>query len=232
MSKIKVHIIEDEEDISDLLEYNLKNDGFEVSSSSTGQKGLVDVFESKPDILLLDLMLPEMSGIDICRAIRSAPQHKKLPIIMITAKGCDEDIIKGLEVGADDYIVKPFSPKIVTARVNTVLRRVKNASKTDDVDVEKIEIFELAIHKGRFEIFAGSEKVDLTYSEFHILWNLAKRPGWVFTRSQLVDIIRGEDHAITDRAIDVQIVGLRKKLGEFGKYIETVRGLGYRFKEP
>lgn len=231
MSKIKVHIIEDEEDIIELLTYNLNNEGFEVTSSTSGQQGLTRILDIKPDVLLLDLMLPEIGGIEICRVAKSAPQTQNLPIIMITAKGSEEDIVKGLEAGADDYIVKPFSPKVVIARINALLRRIKNLEKTEASSDDLLKAHELTIHKGRFEVFAASNKIDLTYSEFHILWHLANKPGWVFTRSQLVDIIRGEDHAITDRAIDVQIVGLRKKLGEYGKYIETVRGLGYKFAE-
>jgi two-component system phosphate regulon response regulator PhoB len=151
-----------------------------------------------------------------------------VPIVMLTAKGEDADVVSGLEIGADDYITKPFSPRVLTARVKAVLRRRSKAS-LDDTKV--ITIHELEIHPGRRTVLAGGSPLDLTFTEFQLLYVLARRPGWVFTRSQIVDSVRGSDYPVTDRSVDVQVVGLRKKLGAYGDYIETVRGVGYRFKE-
>jgi two-component system phosphate regulon response regulator PhoB len=147
---------------------------------------------------------------------------------MLTAKGEEADVVTGLELGADDYITKPFSPRVLLARIKAVLRRGPElATEIDDV----LTIHELEIHLGRREVRAGGELLEMTFTEFQVLFHLAKRPGWVLTRSQIVDAVRGNDYPVTDRSVDVQIVGLRKKLGPYGKYIETVRGVGYRFKE-
>ncbi len=148
---------------------------------------------------------------------------------MMTAKGEEEDIVKGLEMGADDYVTKPFSPQVLLARAQTVLRRTGSADSRDKA--APIEIGELSIHPGRNEVRIADQQVTLTFTEFQVLALLAKRPGWVFTRGQIVDAVRGEDYAVTERSVDVQIVGLRKKLKEFGKHIETVRGVGYRFRD-
>ena len=151
-----------------------------------------------------------------------------VPIIMVTAKGEESDIVTGLEMGADDYITKPFSPQIFLSRVKAVLRRKNGQPEPPD---RVIQIQDLVIHPGRHEVQIRDEKIDLTFTEFRILQMLASRPGWVFTRGQIVDDVRGEDHAVTDRSVDFQIVGLRKKLGDYAEYIETVRGVGYRFKD-
>jgi two-component system phosphate regulon response regulator PhoB len=147
---------------------------------------------------------------------------------MVTAKGDETDIVTGLELGADDYVIKPFSPKILLSRIKAVLRR-KHSPVLDDKEV--IQIGDLVIHPGRHEVQLGNKKLDLTFTEFRILQTLAARPGWVFTRGQIVDAVRGEDHAVTDRSVDFQIVGLRRKLDYCSTYIETVRGVGYRFQE-
>jgi len=153
---------------------------------------------------------------------------RDLPIIILTAKGEEADIVAGLELGADDYITKPFSPRVLLARVRAVLRRRQAEPK---VETDALELHELTIHPGRHEVLVQGQPVDLTSTEFRLLSFLARRPGWVFTRSQIVRGVQGEDYSVTERAVDVQIVGLRKKLGSAGKYIETVRGVGYRFKE-
>jgi len=179
--------------------------------------------------MVLDLMLPGMDGLEVTKALKNGQQTKTIPIVMLTAKGEEPDIVTGLELGADDYITKPFSPRILVARVRAVLRRQSNDSKEDDASV--LRIHELVIHPGRHEVLFKGESIQLTYTEFDILKYLARRPGWVFTRSQIVDAVKGDDYPVTDRAVDVQIVGLRKRLGPAGKYVETVRGVGYRFKE-
>jgi DNA-binding response OmpR family regulator len=173
-------------------------------------------------------MLPGMDGLELTRRLKSAPQTRDLPIVMLSAKGEEADIVAGLELGADDYITKPFSPRVVMARVRSVLRRrIQPPAETDDV----LRIHELVIHPGRRSVTADGVPLDLTFTEFQVLAFLARRPGWVFTRTQIVDAVRGDDYPVTDRSVDVQIVGLRKKMGPAGHYIETVRGVGYRFKE-
>jgi len=230
MSKEQILVIEDEEDILALIHFNLVKAGYRVECATTGEEGFVKAREYSPDLVLLDLMLPGMDGLEVCRRLRKAPDTQDLPIIMLTAKSEEHDIIQGLELGADDYITKPFSPQVLVARAQAVLRRRAKAEKSTDSE-QPIEIHDLYIHPGRNKVQAADETIELTLSEFRLLYLLASRPGWVFTRTQIVDAIHGEGYAVTDRAVDVQIVGLRKKLGSCGDYIETVRGIGYRFKE-
>ena len=228
MGKAKIYIVDDEEDILDLVEYNLTKEGYEVELFTTGEEILRKVKKDIPDLILLDLMLPGVDGLDVCKVLKHTPDTANIPIIMLTAKGEEADIVTGLELGADDYIPKPFSTKILLARVKAVLRR-KNRNKAETMEV--IRIHDLMIHPGRREVLVKDKPVNLTYTEFSLLYFLAQRPGWVFTRYQIVDALRGEDYPVTERSVDVQVVGLRKKLGHAGKYIETVRGVGYRFKE-
>jgi two-component system phosphate regulon response regulator PhoB len=230
MNEKKVLIIEDEEDILALIHYNLTKEGFSVFCASSGEEGLRIIAENKPDLILLDLMLPGISGVDICRALQEKGDSCHIPIIMVTAKGEESDIIAGLELGADDYITKPFSPKILVARVKAALRHPRKGTNTHNDD-SVIKIREMVIHPGKKEVLIEGKPINLTFTEFHVLHFLAGRSGWVFTRYQIVNAVRGEDYSVTDRAVDVQIVGLRKKLGFYGKYIETVRGVGYRFKD-
>lgn len=180
------------------------------------------------DLIILDLMLPGIDGLEVTRKLRDNAKTRSVPIVMLTAKGEEPDIVAGLELGADDYITKPFSPRILIARVRAVLRR-KTADPIDDKTMIKIHDFE--INAGTRGVTVAGRPVELTYTEFQVLFNLARRPGWVFTRSQIVDAVRGDDYPVTDRSVDVQIVGLRKKLGQHGHWIETVRGVGYRFRE-
>ena len=224
-----VLIIEDEEDILALVHYNFIRNGFRADLTTSGEDGLTMAQQLKPDLIILDLMLPGLDGLEICRRLKDDKATKSIPIIMLTAKGEEEDIVKGLEMGADDYVTKPFSPQVLLARARTVLRR-NGTAESRDKDAP-IEIGELTIHPGRNEVRIGDKPVTLTFTEFQVLVLLAKRPGWVFTRGQIVDAVRGEDYAVTERSVDVQIVGLRKKLKDFGKYIETVRGVGYRFRD-
>jgi len=179
-------------------------------------------------LIVLDLMLPGIDGLESTKLLKNDQGTRDIPIVMLTAKGEEADIVTGLELGADDYITKPFSPRILVARVRAVLRRnVKEPMEESSI----LRIHDLVIHPGRREVLIDGKPVQLTFTEFGILKFLARRPGWVFTRSQIVDAVRGDDYFVTDRSVDVQIVGLRKKLGPAGNYIETVRGVGYRFKE-
>jgi two-component system, OmpR family, alkaline phosphatase synthesis response regulator PhoP len=230
MSKEKILVIEDEEDILALVHFNLVKEGFRVECATTGEEGFKKARDLVPNLILLDLMLPGMDGLEVCQRLRRAPETKDCPIIMLTAKGEEHDIVQGLGLGADDYIPKPFSAQVLLARIRAVLRRRIKMDRPS-AQGELIEIHQLYIHPGRNKVVADGKNVELTYTEFKILTLLAARPGWVFNRSQIVDAVHGEGYAVTDRAVDVQIVGLRKKLGTCGDYIETVRGVGYRFKE-
>ena len=227
--KTQILIIEDEEDIRELVRYNLERENFAVTEAESGEAGLKSVSQKKPDMILLDLMLPGKDGLQICRELKQNDATRDIPVVMMTAKGEESDIITGLELGAEDYIVKPFSPKVMVARIKAVLRRKAAVPVPDAVDVLNIQ--GIMIHPGRHEVSVSGKPVDLTASEFGILHFLARRPGWVFTRYQIVDAVHGEDYPVTERSVDVQIVGLRKKLKKAGDAIETVRGIGYRFKD-
>ena len=229
MASEKILVIEDEEDIRELVRYNLEREKFTVTEAPSGEKGLEAVARYKPDLILLDLMLPGKDGMQVCRELKQHETTRTIPVVMMTAKGEESDIVAGLELGAEDYVVKPFSPKVLTARVKAVLRRKAVAQPLSDSDV--LRIYDLCIHPGRHEVTVNDELVDLTASEFNLLHFLARRPGWVFTRYQIVDAVHGEDYPVTERSVDVHIVGVRKKLGQAGDYIETVRGIGYRFKD-
>ena len=229
MSKTLVHVIEDEEDIAELLRYNLTKEGYSVQVSLNGEDGLKAARIERPNLILLDLMLPGMNGIQICKHLRSDSNLSETAIIMVTALGEEEQIIAGLEAGADDYVPKPFSPAVLIARISAVLRRKGSqpSSKVEFVDRSTIQI-----DPRRHEVRVENKAVELTATEFGVLHFLARHPGWVFTRAQIVEAVKGSGYPVTDRAVDVQIVGLRKKLGSAGDQIETVRGVGYRFKEP
>lgn len=226
--KVRILVVEDEEDILALLHFNLIKSGYNVETATCGEEGLKKITEHRPDLLLLDLMLPGIDGLEICRRLREDPETAQLPVIMLTARGEEDEIVRGLELGADDYVTKPFSIKVLQARIQTVLRR--RSEESEEVS-DELKVGDLFIHSGRNQVMVCGEEVSLTFTEFRVLSALASRPGWVFTRYQIVNAVRGEDYAVTDRAVDVQIAGLRKKLGPCGHYIETVRGVGYRFKE-
>jgi two-component system phosphate regulon response regulator PhoB len=235
MIKKSVLVVEDEEDIRELVSYHLLKEGYQVAGVSSGEEALATAEAQPPDLILLDLMLPGVDGLTVCQRLRSSPRTESVPIVMLTAKGEESDIVGGLNLGANDYVTKPFSPKVLLARVRAVLRRMPGVpldDADDDLDGEEvISIHELTIHPGRHEVLVADEPVSLSSTEFRVLYFLAGKPGWVFSRQQILDGVHGDNYAITDRAVDVQIVGLRKKLGSAGKYIETVRGVGYRFKE-
>ena len=228
MSRQSVLVVEDEEDIMEVIRFNLEKEGYEVNQALSGEKALQVIENNLPSLILLDLMLPGINGLDLCRIFKQNERTKAIPVIMLTAKSEDADIVAGLEMGAEDYITKPFSPRVLVARVRTILRRRESGVK-DDSSVIQVE--GMQIHPGRHEVKMGDNVVDLTPSEFRILHYLARRPGWVYSRDQIIDAIRGHGYVVTDRAIDVQVVGLRKKLGDYGKFIETVRGIGYRFRD-
>jgi two-component system alkaline phosphatase synthesis response regulator PhoP len=229
MAKEHILVVDDEEDILELVTYNLNKDGYRVTGVSSGEDALRMTRSEPPALILLDLMLPGIDGLEVCRLLKSDPNHSHIPIVMLTAKGEEADIVTGLELGADDYVTKPFSPRILLARVRAVLRR-KDRHSEQKIGVP-VQVHDLMIHPGRHEVLIKGKPLELTHTELRLLYFLAQKPGWVFTRNQIIDEVHGEDYAVTDRSVDVFVAGLRKKLGASGKYIETVRGVGYRFKE-
>ena len=233
MAKVNVLVVEDEADIQQLVSYNLIRAGFNVTCADTGEEALARLRGEQIDCVLLDLNLPGISGLEVCASMRKVEMNSQccLPIIMLTAKGEEEDVVAGLECGADDYITKPFSPKVLIARIKAVLKRsFADQSETEDTRKSIIVVDGLEIDKGRHEVRLNGAEVLLTTTDFSVLSLLAAKPGWVFTRQQIIDFARGYDFLITPRAIDVQIFGLRKKMGDYGKMIETVRGIGYRYR--
>ncbi len=228
MAKKNIFVVEDEEDILDLIRHHLTKEGFAVATATNGLEAVKAVQRKPPDLILLDLMLPGLDGLEVCRQLKKDPKTAGVPILMVTAKDEESDVVTGLELGADDYIVKPFRMKELIARVRAALRRQRPALLDKEAPVRAGEI---EIHPGRHEVKVAGDPVEMTFSELRILHVLASRPGWVLTRDQIVDAVRGADYAVTDRAVDFQIVGIRRKLGDHADCIETVRGVGYRFRE-
>jgi len=228
MPKTKILIIEDDDDVRELIRYNLARENYQVYDAADGEKGLDAANSLMPDLLVLDLMLPGISGLEICKELKSDKSTQDIPIVILSAKGEESDIVIGLELGADDYITKPFSPRVLLARIKSVLRRKSRVAPTDD---DIISVHNIRIDPGRHKVSVDKKQVDLTTTEFRLLQFLARHPGWVFSRYQIVDGIKGDDYPVTERSVDVQIVGLRKKLGPAGALIETVRGVGYRLKD-
>lgn len=229
MSNERILAVDDEMPILELLRYNLEKDGFRVTTSSSGEDALRSIKSETPDLILLDLMLPGMSGLDVCRRLKESPATSGIPVIMITAKTEDTDVVLGLELGADDYIAKPFSPRILLARVRTVLRR-KNRTPVK-AEGEHTSIHGIEIDPVRHEIFCDGESLVLSVTEFLILEFLARNPGRVFSRAQIISSVKGSSYPVTERSIDVQILSIRKKLKEKADFIETIRGIGYRMKD-
>ncbi|MBT4483313.1 MAG: response regulator transcription factor [Candidatus Latescibacteria bacterium] len=226
MANERILVVDDEDDLLELVSYNLGNYGYKVDCVTSGEDALEKIRLLSPDLILLDLMLPGMDGLDVCRVVKNDSKTSHIPVIMLTARGEEADIVTGLELGADDYITKPFSPRVLIARIKSVLRRGR--------EIDKATVFtrhDIMLNMATHEVQVKNKTVNLTATEFNILLLLIRRPGWVFTRNQIIDTTKGDDYPVTDRSIDVQIVGLRKKLGSCGKYIETVRSVGYRMKE-
>ncbi|MBN2054168.1 response regulator [bacterium] len=228
MARERILVVDDEADIRELLLYNLEKEGYQVACVATGEEALTAIREQSPQLVVLDLMLPGIPGLDVCRQIKGDAATRHIAIVMLSAKGEDADIVSGLELGADDYVTKPFSPRVLTARIRNVLRRGK-ANENDAGEI--IQADEITICPAKREVMVGWQRVELTATEFDILHLLARKAGWVFSREQIINAVKGDDYPVTERSIDVQIVGLRRKLGDAGNYIETVRGVGYRFKE-
>ncbi|MCW2928195.1 MAG: phoB [Thermoleophilia bacterium] len=234
----RIVVIEDEDAILDVLAWNLQREGFEVATARDGREGLALVRSIEPDLVLLDLMLPELDGLEVCRAMRADARTSLTPVIMLTAKGDEGDIVLGLGVGADDYVTKPFSPKEVVARVHAMLRRTE--ARTPDVDAQvdaelvadperrRVEVAGVSVDPDRHEVLVDGEPVRLTRTELRLLHVLLRRPGRVYSREQLVERVMGDNAWITDRTIDVHVRAIRRKLGGRSEVIETIRGVGYR----
>ncbi len=225
--KDSILVVDDEEDIRELVRYNLDKGGFSVICGASGEEGLSLAKDTHPAAIVLDIMLPGIDGLEVCRRLKGDADLQNIPIVMLSAKGEEADIVAGLELGADDYVAKPFSPSVLIARVRNVLRR----SQQDPVDGQALVAIDgLVVDPARREVLMDSRPIDLTNTEFKLLHFLIRKPGVVYTRGQIVNGVHGDDYPVTDRSVDVQVVGLRKKLGEWGNRIETVRGVGYRFK--
>lgn len=221
-----IFIVEDEEDISQLIAYNLVKAGYQARCFSTAEAALPVLSTDLPDLLILDLMLPGMSGLELCSTLRSAIETVNIPILMLTARSTDDDIVAGLQQGADDYLPKPFAMPVLLARVAALIRRNQHHIPEDSLSFPSLRLrLDLNLHDATIDQIPCS----LTFTEFSILKLLTNRPGWVYSRQQIIDNIRGFDYSLTSRAIDVQISALRKKLGKLSPHIQTIRGVGYRF---
>jgi two-component system phosphate regulon response regulator PhoB len=228
MAKGTILVVEDDEDILELICFNLVKNGYGVERARSGEDGLAQARRLLPELVVLDIMLPGMDGLEVCRALKGKDATASIPVVLLTARTEEADIVTGLELGADDYVTKPFSPRVLLARIKSVLRRRK-AEGVAPAGI--LTAGGITIDPLRHEVHVDGALVSLTITEFRLLTFLAARPGWVFTRAQIVEAVRGDDYPVTDRSVDVQVVGLRRKLGEAGSSIETVRGVGYRFKD-
>lgn len=229
MASKHILVVDDERDIQELVAYNLRKNGYQVTCVGSGEEALSVARSDLPDLIVLDLMLPGLDGLDVCRLLGGDQRTSHIPVLMLTARGEEADVVAGLELGADDYIVKPFSPRVLVARARAILRRT--GRRPDQSDQSAIKLHGLTIDPLRRTVMAGGSQLELTFTEFNVLHFLARRPGWVFTRSQIIEAARGDDYPVTERSVDVQVVSLRKKLGPFSKFVETVRGVGYRLRE-
>ncbi|MDD5687101.1 MAG: response regulator transcription factor [Elusimicrobia bacterium] len=227
MSKEKILVVDDEKDILELVKYNLEKAGYSVMSAKSGGEAL-DIIDIKPSLklIILDIMLPGLNGLEILKRIKKDKEVQSIPVIMLTAKGEESDIIEGLRLGADDYITKPFSIKVLIERINVILRRAKQDARHADV----LEKGDIKVNLSTYETTVKNIPVKLTSIEFKLLAFLMENSGKPFTREQLLDNVWGDEIAVVDRAVDVHITWLRQKLGKYGSSIETIRGIGYKFK--
>lgn len=231
MTRENILLVEDEHDIRELLKFHLERENLCVEAVENGEDALLSVKTKNMALILLDLMLPGIDGLEVCRRLKAQPETRDIPIIMLTAKDSEADIVAGLEMGAADYVCKPFSPRVLMARLHAVLRRPQTAVAADETAGPVITVGPLTVDPTRHKVEIKGKEIQLTYTEFRILRLLAESPGRAFSRQQIVDQVRGESYSVTERIVDVQMVSLRKKLGSLGDWIETVRGVGYRFRE-
>ena len=228
MASQSVVIVEDEQDIAQLIRFHVEREGFEAHVAMSGLEGFELVRTVKPSLILLDIMLPDLDGLEVCKRLKRAGQLANIPVIMVSARGEESDVVVGLELGAEDYVTKPFSPRVLMARIRSVLRRGAPAEADGRITVAGGA---LEIDPARHVARMNGEDMELTLTQFRLLYFLASRPGFVRTRDQIVSAVRGEDVVLSSRAIDVHVAALRQKLGEYADLIETVRGVGYRLAE-
>ncbi|HUW71002.1 MAG TPA: response regulator transcription factor [bacterium] len=231
MARAVILVIEDDPDIRELLVYALGKEGYQTLEAASGEAGLKQVKENPPDLVILDIMLPGIDGLEVLRKLKHDQKLRPIPVLIASARGEETDIVAGLELGADDYVTKPFSPRVLVARVRTALRRASEAAAPQSDESPILTIHDFVLDVPRHELMLGGRAIDLSATEFAILEHLARSPGRVFTRTQMIDAIRGHDYPVTDRSIDVQVLGIRKKLGDRADLLETVRGVGYRFRD-
>ncbi len=228
MDKPRILVVDDEPDILELIRFTLERDGLQVFTVDTGEAALAQVARLEPDLVILDLMLPGLDGLGVCRRLKGNASTSDVSVLMLTARTEDSDIVTGLEAGAEDYVTKPFSPKVLLARVRAILRR--RAGEGNDLSGNVLAIHGIRVDISRHEVWIGEELVHLSATEFAIFLFLAQNPGWVFSRNKIIDSVKGKDYPVTERSVDVQILGLRKKLGPKGRLVQTVRGVGYRLQ--
>jgi len=231
--KTQVLIVEDEPAIAELIQFHLERDGLDAKVVHSGRTALDVIKRSPPDLVILDLMLPEIGGMEICRRLKQQESTRQIPVVMVTAKGEEADVVAGIELGADDYVTKPFSPRVLVARVRNVLRRRAGGDTATDGAPDRLVLMggDLVIDPGRHIVVCRGRQLDLTLTEFMLLQYLASRPGFVRTRDQIISAVHGRNTVLSSRTVDVHITALRRKLGELAECIETVRGVGYRFTE-
>lgn len=230
-TKKRILIVEDEPEIANLIRMHMDRNGFAADMVHSGKAGIVEIEQNMPDCVLLDLMLPDLDGLEVCRRLRRAPKTENLPIIIVSAKGEEADVVAGIELGADDYIAKPFSPRVLVARVKSVLRRTSPAESQEKANGVITLANELEIDTERHRVSVRGEPLSLTITEFSILKYLAARPGFVRTRDQIIASVHGGNTILSSRTVDVHVTALRRKLEGAGRIIETVRGVGYRLSE-
>lgn len=226
MAGERILVVDDERDILELITYNLGREGYRVETVTSGEAALATTRTFRPDLIVLDLMLPGLDGVEVCRRLKQNDDTGHIPVLMLTAKSEDADVVTGLEIGADDYVTKPFSPRVLVARIRAALRRVSAVTAAPSI----VEVHGISIDLARHEVRTAGATVELSPTEFAVLEFLARNPGWVYSRAQIIDGVKGPDYPVTERSVDVQILGLRKKLGNAGTVVETVRGVGYRMK--
>jgi len=231
LSAERILIIEDDPEIQEMLKFAFAREGWQLIQATTGEEGLKMLNSKGADCIILDIMLPGMDGLKTLKKIREDKSHQTLPVILCTARGEEADIVAGLELGADDYVVKPYSPRVLAARIRTGLRRKEaDSSQGEDAPKNFFRHGKISLDIERHTVLLEDKPLDLFPTEFAILVQFMSNPDIVFSRQRLITAIRGNDYPVTDRSIDVHIMGLRKKLGDSGDMIETIRGIGYRFK--
>ena len=230
----EVLIVEDEPEIAELVEFHLGREGLPSSIVHSGRQALERIKRERPDLVILDLMLPDLDGFEVCRRIKSEPETRKIPVIMVTAKSDDADVVTGIELGADDYVVKPFSPKVLVARVKNALRRTLGEDLGAQDAGARLSLADgrLVVDPERHQVTIDGQAIDLTLTEFTLLRFLAARPGFVRTRDQIIAAVHGRSTVLSSRTVDVHVTAIRRKLGDLAGCVETVRGVGYRFADP